>query len=65
MLLLKEWWENMEFEGGACYVMGSKSKEMKDMLIEWNKVVFGKMERKWKVEYSRIEELDKKEEKKR
>ncbi|RVW44142.1 hypothetical protein CK203_089377 [Vitis vinifera] len=41
---LQAWWESLNFNGIASFVLGAKLKALKPLLREWNRNVFGKVE---------------------
>ena len=41
---LQAWWESLNFNGIASFVLGAKLKALKQLLREWNRNVFGKVE---------------------
>jgi len=60
--LVKKWWEEVEVEGFASFVIVRKLKFVKEELKKWNKEVFGDIKlRKYKLLYS-VNVLDVKEE---
>ena len=42
--ILKGWWQNLQFHGSFSYIISAKLKALKDLLKNWNKEVFGKVE---------------------
>ncbi|KAF5187408.1 hypothetical protein FRX31_023005, partial [Thalictrum thalictroides] len=59
---MKEWWEEVHYEGRASYIWWCKIKYLKEKLKIWNREVFGNVEEKIKLKVDQIEVIDRKEE---
>ena len=44
--VLKKWWEGIQVNGSASFILAEKLKALKPILRSWNKEVFGKVETK-------------------
>ena len=44
--VLKKWWEGIQVNGSASFILAEKLKALKPILRIWNKEVFGKVETK-------------------
>ena len=42
--ILKGWWQNLHFYGFFSFIFSAKLKALKDILKDWNRDVFGKVE---------------------
>ncbi|KAL5728687.1 hypothetical protein ACHQM5_001740 [Ranunculus cassubicifolius] len=59
---IKEWWKEMDFDGSPSLVWWKKINALKEKLKVWNKVEFGRVDRKIEERVARIDEIDKVEE---
>ena len=42
--ILKGWWQNLQYHGSFSFIISAKLKALKDLLKNWNREVFGKVE---------------------
>ncbi|RVX14316.1 hypothetical protein CK203_017208 [Vitis vinifera] len=42
--LIRNWWQGIEVKGSASFKLAAKLKEMKQILKDWNRNVFGNLE---------------------
>ncbi|XP_026388999.1 uncharacterized protein LOC113283822 isoform X2 [Papaver somniferum] len=56
--ILKEWWQSFSFEGSAGFVLAKKFQALKYKIKDWNKNVFGNIDRKCESQLSEIQLLD-------
>ena len=53
--LIKDWWQNMRFNGTRSYIILEKLKALKSRIKIWNREVFGKVEDSKKTALARVD----------
>ena len=56
--LIKDWWQNMRFNGTRSYIILEKLKALKSRIKNWNREVFGKVEDSKKAALARVDFWD-------
>ena len=56
--LIKVWWQRLEFRGTSSYVLMEKMKAIKNLLKNWNKEVFGRVEENKKSALAKVAAWD-------
>ena len=56
--LIKVWWQRLEFRGISSYVLLEKMKAIKNLLKNWNKEVFGRVEENKKLALAKVAAWD-------
>ena len=55
---IKVWWQRLEFRGTSSYVLMEKMKAIKNLLKNWNKEVFGRVEENKKSDLAKVAAWD-------